>query len=203
MFFPYQELVQLLLRFKYFILFPIVMFEGPITTMVAGFLSSLGYMHFWVAYLVAVVGDLTSDVGYYALGRWGRKRFIEKFGHYVGITPSRIERLEQHFHRHGGKMLIFGKIADPLSSTVQTIAGATRMPIGTYAYYNIICTFPKSLILIAIGFYFGEAVHQANFYRQVVGVVASILGILFLAAYFTYRRSKQRALLRDHEPSKP
>ncbi len=194
MFFSVTELINLLLQYKYLIIFPIVMFEGPITTIIAGFLSSLGYFNFWFTYLLVAIADLASDALYYAFGRWGRKRFIERWGHYFGITISRIEKLENYFSKHGGKMLIFGKIADPLSSTIQTAAGMVKMPLREYIWYNIAATFPKSLILISIGFYFGEALTQINFYRQLIGIVASILGIAVLIIYFVYRRKKKKEI---------
>lgn len=194
MFLSVTELVNLLLQYKYLIIFPIVMFEGPITTIVVGFLSSLGYFNFGFTYLLVAIADLASDALYYALGRWGRKNFIERWGHYVGITIPRIEKLESHFSKHGGKMLIFGKIADPLSSTIQTAAGMVKMPLREYIWYNVAATFPKSLILISIGFYFGEALTQINFYRQLIGIAASILGIAVLIVYFVYRRKKEKEI---------
>lgn len=97
MFLSVTELINLLLQYKYLIIFPIVMFEGPITTIVAGFLSSLGYFNFWFTYLLVATADLASDALYYALGRWGRKSFVEKLGHYVGITISRIEKMVWRF----------------------------------------------------------------------------------------------------------
>jgi len=192
--FSLEQIIPWLEHYKYFAIFPLAFIEGPITTIIAGFLSSLGYLSFPISYIIIVIADLSSDVGYYALGRWGRKKLIEKYGHYVGITMSRMEKLESHFQNHGGKMLIFGKIADPLSSTVQTIAGATKMPFSEFLYYNIISTFPKSLILLTAGFYFGEAIHQVNLYRQIVGIAASIVGIVILFTYFIYRRKKQKEL---------
>ena len=194
MFLSVVELTNLLLQYKYLIIFPIVMFEGPITTIVAGFLSSLGYFNFWFTYLLVVIADLASDALYYTLGRWGRKRFIENWGHYFGITIPRLEKLEKHFRKNGGKMLIFGKIADPLSSTIQTTAGIVNMNLREYFWYNIIATVPKSLILISIGFYFGEAVAETNFYRQLIGIAASILGITAFSVYWLYRRKKQREI---------
>lgn len=199
MFIPYQKLGLFLLQYRYFFFFPAVMIEGPITTVVAGFLSSLGYFNFTLTYFLAVIADLTSDMGYYALGRWGRKRFIERYGHYVGITQQRIERLEGLVRRHGGKMLIFGKIADPLSSTMQTIAGITKMRFSAYLFYNIISTFPKSFLLITIGYYFGEALHAVNFYEKTIGIIASVVGIIILTAYYMYRKREQRKL-EGYEP---
>ena len=164
------------------------MFEGPVTTLAAGFLCSLGYMNFLLTYFLAAIADLTSDAGYYALGRWGRKKVVEKHAHRVGITPERVEKLENRFRNHEVKMLAFGKIADPLSSTIQTIAGLSKMDFKKYFWWNSIITLPKSLLILTIGFYFGEAIGQADFYRQVFGIIVSIAGVAIIVAYLIYRR---------------
>lgn len=190
----YQKIIFLLLSYKYLIFFPLVMLEGPITTIIAGFLSSLGYMNFALTFFLAAIADLTSDAGYYLLGRWGRKRIIEKYGHYLGITLPRLERLENQFKNHDRKILAFGKIADPLSSTIQTIAGLTKMNFRKYLFWNIIITFPKSFILLTIGFYFGKALNQVDFYQRLVGVVASVLGIVIIIGYFICRRLIERKI---------
>lgn len=195
----YQKIIALLLTYKYFIFFPLVMFEGPVTTLIAGFLCSLGYMNFILTYFLAAIADLTSDAGYYALGRWGRKRIVEKYGHYVGVTLDRMEKLERHFKNHGVKMLAFGKVANPLSSTIQTIAGLTKMDFKKYAFWNLVITFPKSLILLTIGFYFGQAINRADFYSQLIGIIVSVLGIIAIAVYFIYRRSVERKLEKNGE----
>ncbi len=190
----YQRIFGLLLSYKYFIFFPLVMFEGPVTTLVAGFLCSLGYMNFLLLIFLAPIADLASDALYYALGRWGRKKVVEKHAHRVGLTPERVEKLEDRFKKHGVKMLAFGKVADPLSSTIQTIAGLTRMNFKKYFWWNAVITFPKSFAVLTIGFYFGEAIGQADFYRRVFGIVVSIAGIVAIVAYLFYRRIVEKKL---------
>jgi membrane protein DedA with SNARE-associated domain len=55
------EVVQWLLYYKYFVLFPIMVVEGPIITIIAGFLVSLGHLNGLAAYAVLVAGDVTGD----------------------------------------------------------------------------------------------------------------------------------------------
>ncbi|OGF66489.1 hypothetical protein A3I27_00655 [Candidatus Giovannonibacteria bacterium RIFCSPLOWO2_02_FULL_43_11b] len=193
--FSVAQIIGWLLLYRYVALFSVVAIEGPISTLIAGYLSSLGLLNFWIAYVVAVSGDLASDAGYYALGRFGRERFVKKYGHYVGITSDKIVALEKHFEKHGGKMLVFGKIADPLSSTIQTLSGMTMMRFSIYASYNTAATVLKSFILISVGYYFGEALHQADIIRRTVGIAASVIGILVVSVYFIYRKVKQEELL--------
>ena len=88
-----EQIILLLTTYKYLLLFPIVVFEGPIITVIAGFLSSLGYLNIFIAYGVVVVGDIAGDIMYYALGYYGRDRFVNRWGRFLGITSERVERL--------------------------------------------------------------------------------------------------------------
>jgi membrane protein DedA with SNARE-associated domain len=188
MFFSFSEVINLLLTYRYIIIFPIVMIEGPITTLSIGFLSYLGYFHFWLTYLLIVLADLTSDALYYLIGRLSRNKFFYSWARYLGFLLSRIEKFELAFQKYGGKILIFGKIADPLSSTIQMAAGFFKMNILFYFLYNVAATLIKSLILLLTGFYFGESINQVNILRKIIGISISFLGIICLIIYLFYRR---------------
>jgi membrane protein DedA with SNARE-associated domain len=194
MFLNINGIISFLLQYKYYIVFPIVMIEGPITTIILGFLASNGYFNLIISYFLAVIADLTSDIFYYLFGYWGGKNLIEKYGHYFGISKLRFEKLKNNFNNNVGKMLIFGKIVDPLSSTIQTIAGITRVPFSKFIYYNIISTFPKSLILILSGFYFGSILNEINFYRKLLSFLLALFFLIILAFYFVYKFKKQREI---------
>jgi len=98
---PPNELIQWLLDYRYFILFPIVAIEGPIATLIAGFLVFLGKFNFLVVYGLIIAADLAGDTLYYLLGRGG-KACVDKWGHRLHITAKRMERLNLHFKRHPG-----------------------------------------------------------------------------------------------------
>jgi len=184
----FLEIIFLLDTYKYFLLFPIVVVEGPIITVIAGFLSSLGQLNLWLAYLVVVAGDIAGDAMYYGFGYYGRKGFIDRFGHYLGITNERVERLEKHFANHSGKTLIIGKLSHAIGGAVLVAAGVSRMPFKKFLWYTFLPTLPKSLVLLLIGFYFGEAYHRINIYLDYTALAMVIIAIIFCAIYFTIKK---------------
>jgi len=152
-----QQIIFLLTAHKYLFLFPVVVVEGPIITVIAGFLSSLGLLNIFIAYAVVVVGDIAGDIMYYALGYYGKQRFINGWGRFLGITLERVERLEKHFEKHSGKTLVIGKLSHGVGAIVLVAAGIARMPFRKFVWYNFIPSLPKSLILLLIGYYSGES----------------------------------------------
>lgn len=57
-----QQIILLLTAHKYLFLFPAAVVEGPIVTVIAGFLSSLGIFNIFIAYAVVVVSDIVGDI---------------------------------------------------------------------------------------------------------------------------------------------
>jgi membrane protein DedA with SNARE-associated domain len=165
-----------------------VIVEGPIITVIAGFLSSIGHLNLFAVYAVVVVGDLVGDSLYYALGYYGRKNFIERWGHFLGITVKRIERLEKHFKKHSGKTLIIGKLTNAIGAVLLVAAGVARIPFRKFIWYNFIPTLPKSLILLLIGYFFGETYNKINTYLDYTAIITIGLSIIFIVIHLTLKR---------------
>lgn len=156
MLFSLQSLVALELPYRYGFLVPGMIIEGPIITIIAGFLASQKYLNFWLAYVIAVAADLIGDSLLYGLGRFGGRRLIKRYGKYVGVQEARVEKLETHFTRHSGKTILIGKLAHGIGAMVLAAAGVARMPYKKFIGVNLAGTLVKSLVLLLVGFEFLE-----------------------------------------------
>ena len=107
-----------------------------------------------------VVGDIVGDIMHYALGYYGRQRFVKRWGRFLGITLERVERLEKHFEKHSGKTLIIGKLSQGVGAVVLVAAGIARVPFRKFFLYTFIPTLPKSLIRLLIGYYSGKVISK-------------------------------------------
>jgi membrane protein DedA with SNARE-associated domain len=172
-----------LTTYRYLILFPIAVIEGPIVTILAGFLASLGEMNLWICYPLIVVADVLGDVFMYAQGRWGGKPIVEKWGHFFGIKPTIITRLEEHFKKHPGKTLVLGKLSHFFGGPILIAAGMARMQLSAFIWFNFLATLPKSLILLLVGFYFGAAYATLDHFFKFASWVALALIVLCLVTY--------------------
>jgi membrane protein DedA with SNARE-associated domain len=184
MVFSLQTLVALELHYRYGFLVPGMIVEGPIVTIIAGFLASQGYLKLWMAYGVAVGADLIGDTLLYALGRFGGRRLIKRYGKYVGVHEARVEKLETHFACHSIKTILLGKLAHGIGAAVLAAAGIAKMPYAKFIGVNLAGTLVKSLILILVGFYFGRAYETANSYLNTVALGGLLLVVVILLVYF-------------------
>jgi membrane-associated protein len=162
--------------------------EGPIVTILAGYLASQGYVSAFLVYLIVVAGDVTGDLAWYAAGRWSRLGLDSRWGKYLGITPERLRRVEEHFERHSGKTLLVGKLTQGLGALVLLGAGATRMRPVRFLAFNLLATLPKSLALLLFGYYFGKAYGQAGTILDYAALATVAVIVLVAIAYVVPRR---------------
>jgi membrane protein DedA with SNARE-associated domain len=97
---------------------------GRLNVLLVGLLGFLG----------AVLGD---NVGF-AIGHFGGRPLIERYGRYIFITAERIARATQFFERHGGWIIIVARFIEGLRQANGIIAGLSGIRWLKFLAYNII-----------------------------------------------------------------
>ena len=139
---------------KYVLLFLGTLIEGPIVMITSGFFYGFGQFDFVPMYSALVLGDFTGDIIWYCVGRFGTRNTIFKYGHFLGITPIKLEKMEKLYNKHHQKILIISKLTMGLglSLVVLITAGIFKIPLKKYALINIIGDFIWTGILLFIGY---------------------------------------------------
>ncbi|HSB80935.1 MAG TPA: DedA family protein [Candidatus Methylomirabilis sp.] len=183
---PLGQVLRWLIQYRYLLMFPIMVVEGPIITVIAGFQVSLGHLNFFATYALAVTADLLGDSLYYIAGRVGAKGFVGRWGKYLRVTWVQIDRVKRHFERHVGKTLLLGKLTHGAGGLILLAAGVAEVPYIVFLWFNLLGTLPKSLIFLLVGFYFGHGYQRINAYLDDVALVT--ISVVFLASlgFFFY-----------------
>ncbi|PIR43522.1 hypothetical protein COV24_02315 [candidate division WWE3 bacterium CG10_big_fil_rev_8_21_14_0_10_32_10] len=182
------QIINWLLLYRYFVLFPLIVVEGPITMILGGFLSATGHFNVIIVYVLSVFGDLLGDLGYFFLGYFGRKKLIKKWRYLLRINESTLKKIDTHFEKHKGKTLMFGKLSHGMGMPVLISAGISRMPIKDFLWFNFLATLPKALILVLIGFYYGSAFVTINKYLKYWGWGFVFLFVLGISIFYLLRK---------------
>ncbi len=171
-----EGIINLLVTYKYFIIVPITIVEGPIIMMICGFLLKLGYFSLVPLYIFLMLGDLVGDVWWYFIGYRYGERFVRRFGKYFSITEKQVEVVQGLFRRYHDPIVLVSKLTMGFGLAIVTLfsAGVSRVPFGRYMTFNIIGQFFWTGFLLSIGYLFG------NLY----GTVDNVLGRIFLVAIF-------------------
>ncbi len=173
---------------KYFLLFLGTLFEGPVVMMASGFLYKLGQFDLLPMYLVLVFGDFTADIGWYCVGRYATRKAIFKYGHFIGIRPEIIEKVEKRFKKYHQRILIISKLTMGLGFAfiVLIVAGIFKVPFKNYVILNLIGGFIWTALIITIGYFLG------NIYLMIPPSIKIIFIIfIFIAFIFGIRYANQ------------
>jgi len=192
MFLSLNQAISWLATYKYFALFPLAVIEGPIITIITGFFSSLGYINFFAAYFVITAGDLTGDILYYLAGRYGGRKFIDRWGRFIGVGEREVEALEKQFDKRGSKLLFIGKLSHGVGGAFLAAAGVIKMPFINFFFSNFLATLLKSLALLIVGYYFGQAFITINSFLEKIALISVAVTFLAVLGYFLYHRQQNK-----------
>lgn len=191
----FAQVIEWLLAYRYLVLFPLIIVEGPIVSITAGFLSSIDVFNIFIVYPVVVSADLIGDIFYYSIGRWGRKNFLLKYGKFFRLKEENFEKIETHFRKHTRKTIIIGKISHAFGAPILIGAGVAKVRIYEIFWSNFVVTLPKYLILLTVGYYFGKAYVSLDKYLDYLGIVLVIIGAVVLSCWYLYSKYKQKYFL--------
>ncbi len=169
---------------KYSLLFVITAIEGPLITLLAGWLSFLGHLTTWLAFLVALAGEIFADSLYYSLGHFGKEKIYRWFPKMFGGSRDKIEKFEKMFHRHAGKSLVITKLTHVGGIPCLIGAGLAGIPFSKFSFYNTLATIPKISLLFFVGYFFGAAAGKINHYLEYGSFILTGLVIIFIINYF-------------------
>lgn len=178
-------ILHYLITYKYAVMLPIAIVEGPIITVLAGFLAARGIMNIGVAYIIAVIGDLVGDAMYYAIGRYGGKRAAVKYGHFLGITADRLASMENYVRARSARTIFFGKFTQAFGVVTLVAAGIAHVPFKKFMWHVLLATIPKVVVFLILGYLFGSAYETIDAYIKYGSLV--LAGIIIIGAY-AYRR---------------
>lgn len=150
-----ETVLTLLEAHPYLLLFPLVLLEGPISTIAAGLLVATGMMDWPIAYAVAVTADLTGDSFYYLLGRFVRRPGAARLLASLGLTREKLSAMEASFGRNEGKALVGAKVADFAAVPVFVAAGLTKVGYWRFLAWTAAATVPKAALLMIFGYFAG------------------------------------------------
>jgi membrane protein DedA with SNARE-associated domain len=157
-----------------------------------GFLVGQGDLRFFPALVVATTGSLTGALVLYALGRWGGRGLILRYGGVLRVKETDLDRADEWFDRYGGAVVLFGRLVPGVRSLVSIPAGLSEMPLGRFIFLTALGSCVWNALLIRLGRLLGEN------WSQVAGVVGSVsnvvLALLAVAAVvlgvWWWRRSR-------------
>ena len=188
-----NELIGLLLQYRYVLIVPIAVVGGPPFSILLGFIVSFSTLTFIPTYICLMLGELIGDAGWYWIGYRYGERFIKRFGKYVSITDKHVEVVKKMFERHHMRILTISKLTTGLgfAPIVLFTAGMSKVSFRKYLEINALWQCIWSLALLGVGYFFGNIyIEVGNDFQRVEVVVAFVVIFLCVAGFAKYARDR-------------
>ncbi len=143
--------------------------------------------------LAGTVGGTFGPLTLYAIGRFGGRPFIKRFGKYLFIGEKHLVASDRFFEKYGGSVAFFGRFLPGVRTLISIPCGIAKMNVFVFSLYTFLAMLPITSLYVYLGYRLG-----AN-WENVASIVSQnskpfILGLcLILAAYIFYKvRSAKR-----------
>jgi membrane protein DedA with SNARE-associated domain len=140
--------------------------------------------NFWLVVVFATIGNTLGSLIAYAIGAWGGRPFLERYGRYLLIRPHEIEMAEQFFDKYGNQTAFFSRLLPIVRTFISFPAGVARMPLRRFVIYSTAGAFIWSAVLVYAGTVLGEnweAIrHALQPFDLLIAVAAGVAILLFI-----------------------
>ncbi len=195
-----QTALVLILQYKYLILFPIAVFEGPVISLVVGFLISTNTLELVPAYLIMISADLIPDTVCYFIGHYSNKStLITKLFNNPKFGLGNVDVIGKLWKHHYKKTIFLTKLAYGLSTPLLISAGFFKVDFKKFISYIIPIALVEHVVLITIGYYLGFSYFSAIRYVKYFGIIVGILFIGFIGIYFWLAKYFQKQFIKAEE----
>ena len=157
----------------------------------SGYLVSQGRFSLWGVSLAGALGCTLGSAAAYAVGAYGGRPFILKYGRYFLVTAHEVDRADRWFARYGMAATFISRLLPVIRTFISLPAGVARVPFTRFLVYAFLGSLPWSCVLAYVGLLLGEH------WDRVGGVLHSldVLIVLVLAAgvgWFLWRHWPRR-----------
>lgn len=150
----------------------------------SGFVASLGKMEIIFVILVATAGAYLGSLPFYFIGKWGEKpllSFIDRYGKYLFIEKSDVERVFKIFDRYGNGVVFFGRLIPMVRTLISFPAGVVKMNFVKFSIYTIVGSLIWNFILTYTGYLLGDHWESVGIWvSKYENVIIGVIIVLFL-----------------------
>jgi membrane protein DedA with SNARE-associated domain len=137
--------------------------------------------NFWIVVTVATLGNTLGSLVAYAIGAYGGRPFLERYGKYLLIRQHEIDAADRFFEKYGAATVFFGRLLPIVRTFISFPAGVTRMPLGKFIAYSTAGALPWSIALVYAGVLLGANwVEIREMLKPFDLAIAAAVVILFL-----------------------
>jgi membrane protein DedA with SNARE-associated domain len=190
-----QTLMHIIERYGVVAVFLLVMLEdfglptpGETALIAASVAAAAGKLNIWAVVVAAIAGAVVGDNIGYAIGHFGGRKLITRFGGRFGLTEERYAHAEEAFCRRGDVIVVGARFVELLRQLNGIIAGTMGMNWAKFLAFNSLGAVLWVGVWSSVGYFAGanRKVIEAWFLR--FSWLALVVLVIAAAIWFIRRR---------------
>jgi membrane protein DedA with SNARE-associated domain len=146
-----------------------------------------GPWSFWIVVIAATIGNTIGSLIGYAIGAWGGRPFLERWGKYLLIREHEIELADRFFERYGSATAFFSRLLPIVRTFISFPAGVARMPLGRFIAYSTAGAFLWSIALVWAGQQLGSRWADIRNALQPFDLLIAVIVVLLIVLFVWWR----------------
>ncbi|OBA82793.1 alkaline phosphatase [Mycobacterium sp. 1164966.3] len=167
---------------------------GQIILIAAGVYAASGHLNLAAVLILALLAAVIGDNFGYAIGYYGGRPLVRRFGRYVLLTENRVAATERFFHGRGNMVVLIGRFVDGLRQAIGIVAGLAEMQWRRFLTYNVVGAIAWVGLWVLVG-YLAQThipVIYAKFVQyQTYLLIAVAVVLIGLLTRWLYRRRQE------------
>jgi membrane protein DedA with SNARE-associated domain len=172
----------------YFLMFIIMIVEGPIVTYLSSFAAATGVFNIVGVFCLSISAAICGDLLVFFIGRHGGQAFLKKHGcRFSDKNRERIAAVHRLVDKHPGKAIGIAKVTPGLPVPAILVIGTANIPVRTFLKYSIMISAAYTGTFSVIGYYSGITASKLLSFSRIEAllVIAIAIGaaLWFLSRY--------------------
>jgi len=157
----------------------------------AGSRVASGDFDYVPAVLAATLGSVAGALLLYALGRFGGRPILLRYGRILRLDERRLDRADDWFDTHGPKLVLFGRLIPGVRSVISVPAGLSEMPVWRFVALTALGSTVWNCLLIGAGWMLGSRWREATEIVESLDVWAYVGVVAAVSAAFGAHRVRR------------
>jgi membrane protein DedA with SNARE-associated domain len=158
----------------------------------AGFAVSQGKLTLAGIVIAGVAGNLVGSWIAYAVGFYGGRPFVDRWGKYVLLRPHHLDTAEHWFDHYGAPVVFFGRMIPIVRTFISLPAGFGKMKFWKFTLFTALGCIPWVAMLGYVGYKLGANWEKIRPYLHYVDYLV-VLAVIVLIVYAVLRWRRRGA----------
>ena len=164
----------------------------------AGVLAYQGHLNLALVIILGTLAELAGSLVSYGVGRKGGRPLVDRYGRYVLITRSDIDRAERFLDGRGTWAIPVGRALPFVRTFMSLVCGIIEVPLAKFALLSLLGTAIYASAVASVGYAVASSWTRIEHDISIASYIIVAVVVIAIAAFFVHRIREVRKEAREN-----